>query len=42
MVSNRTAQVKICEISATVSAAHADDFTKYFSAIDSSLSAHSG
>ena len=42
MVSNRTAKVKICEISATISTTHADDFTKYFPAIDLSLSADSG
>ena len=42
MVSNRTAKVRICEISATISTTHDDDFTKYFPAIDLSLSAHSG
>ena len=42
MVSNGTVKVKISEISAPISTAHADDFTKYFPDIDLSLSAQSG
>ena len=42
MVLNGTINVKISEISTPISITHADDFTKYFSGIDLSVSAQSG